>query len=156
MIVGSLYRPNSKYSHLTASEQFNQFSEILANTLSTIPDTTETLILGDINLNALCYDNCNFTSSYIDLLFASGYLQTTTKPTRCTINSATLIDHSITNITQSTYQTAIITSKLSDHFPLIFFKDTDKPKKKKEYITVRDFSQDNIKKFSENIQRCNW
>jgi len=52
LTIGSIYRPNTKYSTLTSSEQFTQFNDLLLNTLSQIEPTAQTLLVGDINLDA--------------------------------------------------------------------------------------------------------
>ena len=127
IIIGSIYRSNTQYSNLTQLEQFNQFNEILLNVLSSIEITQPTYILGDTNLDAIKYNTNNQVTSYIDSLFLSGFLQTITKPTRCTSHSATLIDHCITNISQTSYKNFILTSQISDHFPIISFTDTPPP-----------------------------
>jgi len=83
-------------------------------------------------------------------------LQIVTKPTRCTDNSATLIDHIITNQHSDNFSSFILTSKISDHFPLIYFlqcnKKTDIPKT----FTSRNFSQDNLQKFGDTLSAINW
>ncbi len=52
-------------------------------------------ILGDLNLDLLKYNESNIVKNYVDMLFSFGFLQLILKPTRCTPNSATLIDHII-------------------------------------------------------------
>jgi hypothetical protein len=79
-----------------------------------------------------------------------------TKPTRCTSNSATLIDHVITNASHPTYETAIITSKISDHFPIVFFLQPKKPSNKPKTIISRDFSQQNLEKFNAALHNVRW
>ena len=48
-------------------------------------------------------------------------LQVVTKPTRCTVTTATLIDHVILNVNSRKFETIILTSLLSDNFPLFHF-----------------------------------
>jgi len=122
--VGSLYRSNTQYSNLTQSEQHLQFNEILLNTLSSINPSHPTYILGDTNYDAIKYNHSIHVTSFIDTLFTAGFIQTITKPTRCTSHSATLLDHTITNVTQSTFHNLIITSKISDHFPIFILSDS--------------------------------
>lgn len=119
--IGNIYRPNSKYSTYSNSEQYNLFLEYLTTILEN-SELTETLLFGDFNLDILNYNHSAQVTSYIDTLFASGFIQLITKPTRCTDHSASLIDHILTNINQPSYHTSIITSKISDHFPIIFTK----------------------------------
>jgi hypothetical protein len=113
-------------------------------------------ILGDINLDVLNYESCKQVSDYVNQLFSYGLLQVVMKPTRCTLNSATLIDHVITNVSHSTFETAIITSKISDHFPIVFFLQPKKPCNKPKTIISRDFSQQNLEKFNAALHNIRW
>jgi hypothetical protein len=90
-------------------------------------------------INVLKYDSSTQASTYIDTLFASGFLQIITKPTRCTAHSATLIDHAITNSIQSVYDSAILTKRISDHFHIVAFSNIGSVNSKKDFITFRDF-----------------
>jgi hypothetical protein len=72
------------------------------------------------------------------------------------LNSATLIDHVITNVSHSTFETAIITSKISDHFPIVFFLQPKKPSNKPKTIISRDFSQQNLEKFNAALHNIRW
>ena len=157
LILGSLYRPNSKYSTLSQSEQFCQFNDILLNTLTSFNPSSQLLLLGDTNIDALKYNISENVTTYIDSLFSTGFLQTSTKPTRCTNHSATLIDHSITNISQNSYMNIILTTKISDHFPVVIFSDkpVDKTTKKTSH-TFRNFSTENVQKFHNNLANINW
>ena len=154
--IGSLYRSNTQYSNLTPNEQFSQFNEILLNVLSLIDSSHPTYILGDFNLDVLKYNHHHNITSYIDTLFTCGFIQTITKPTRCTSHSATLIDHALTNITQSLYHNFILTSKISDHFPIFIVTDSPSQKLKKTTHTFRDFSATNIANFSNNLNSLSW
>ena len=154
--IGSIYRSNSQYSNLTQNDQFTQFNEILLNTLSSIDPSHPTYILGDFNLDAIKYNHNHQVTSYIDTLFATGFIQSITKPTRCTSHSATLIDHSITNVTQTNYSNFILTCKISDHFPFITFTDSSPIKNKKLTHTFSDFSLENIVNFKNNLSSLSW
>jgi len=156
LTIGSIYRPNTRYSTLTPSEQLTQFNDLLLNTLSQIEPTANTLIVGDINLDALKYGTNDNVTSYIDSLFTSGFLQTITLPTRCTSHSATLIDHAITNMPQTTFTNLILTQQISDHFPIFVLTNVTKIKKKKSLHTFTDFSANNIANFKANLANVNW
>ena len=90
---------------------------------------------GDTNLDALKYGSNDQVTTYLDSLFTSGFLQTITRPTRCTSHSATLIDHSITNVTQKSYTNLILTSKFSDHFPILIITESQHKRKVKNTHT---------------------
>jgi len=156
-IIGSVYRPGTNHPTLSASDLYENFSELLSNVLDEISSFNLPIyILGDINLDVLNYESCKQVSDYVNQLFFYGLLQVVTKPTRCTMNSATLIDHVITNVSHSTFETAIITSKISDHFPVVFFLQPKKPCNKPKTIISRDFSQQNLEKFNAALHNIRW
>ena len=66
------------------------------------------------------------------------------KPTRCTPHSASLIDHVLTNTKSDVFETAILTSDISDHFPFIFFSTISSYPQNNKLIKFRL----NVKKFT--------
>ena len=60
-------------------------------------------------------------------MFSHGLLQVVTKPTRCTLTSATLIDQIFTNSHDDNFETIVVIGKLSDHFPILHFLSSRKP-----------------------------
>ena len=95
-------------------------------------------------------------TEYIDLLFSFGCLQVITRPTRCTPTCATLIDHVISNSICTNISSFILTSLISDHFPIIHHCNTKKNQRKVENLPFRDFSQTNIDRFVETLHVVNW
>ena len=155
--MGSIYRPSSNHPTLTPNEQFEQSIELLSNLLSDLTSVyDEIYIFGDLNIDVLKYSSCKFATEYVDLLFSFGLLQTVTKPTRCTINSATLIDHAIVLPKPQPFESVILVSKVSDHFPVILFGNSVAPKKPLKEVTSRDFSEANINKFKRATSSFNW
>ncbi len=77
-------------------------------------------------------------------------------PTRCTPSTASLIDHIITNSAHGTFETVLLTSKISDHFPVVFFLEDPKPKHKLTAITYRNFSEESINTFKDALSSINW
>jgi len=157
LTIGTLYRSNSAHPNLTSSEQSEQFMDYFNNLLQLYSDKDQELIItGDFNIDILNYNYANLSTNYVDTLFANGLLQTVLRPTRCTSNSATCIDHILTNCNQNLYDTSIILNRISDHFPTVFWKDLHKKVSKPKYITVRDFSEAKLKKFKEQLNSLNW
>ena len=133
IVVGTVYRPGTKIPGLTFTDQFNQFSEILSNLLAELNEKYEhVFIYGDFNLNILELSNNKFISEYIDGIFSHGYLQLVTRPTRIGENTATLIDHILTNSPLPSHETYVLCSQVSDHFPIIHQLDFKKPKIEKK------------------------
>lgn len=120
LIIGSVYRPGSRHPTLNSIEQYDISMDLLAGLLENLSSKNlPSYIFGDINLDALKYGNCNKVTNYIDLLFSNGFRQIVTLPTRCGTNSASIIDHCITNSTSFSHKTQILTTLLSDNFPII-------------------------------------
>ena len=128
IIVGSLYRPNTNHPTLTTGEQFKNFLDLFTNLLNEFSESnTQVIMFGDFNLDAIKYNIINQVTEYIDLLFSYGFIQLIMKPTRCTPSSASLIDHIVTNLKSDSYESVILTSKISDHFPIIHFSNAKVP-----------------------------
>ena len=157
IVVGSVYRPGTKAPGLTFTQQFAEFSEILSQTLSELGSKYDSVyILGDFNLDVLKIDQNRFVSEYVDTLFAYGFLQIITKPTRISGNSATLIDHIITNSTSRNFDSFILNFRVSDHLPILHKLNLKKNKTKQQKLETRNFSSSNINKFKNAIQNFNW
>ncbi len=90
------------------------------------------------------------------MLFSYGLLHAVTKPTRRTSNSATLIDHVITNSSQPHHTSLILTSRISDHFPVCYFLNSSKASSKPSSVTKRDFSDINLANFKTAIDAVDW
>jgi hypothetical protein len=92
VVISSIYRPNSKYSNLTSSRSKIYLAKIYLPTLSTCQPSCENI-----------RDSSTKASTYINAIFASGFLQITTKPTRCPEHSAMLFDHALMNRVRRSY-----------------------------------------------------
>lgn len=157
IIVSSIYRPNSKHPRLSPNDQFDHSMDIFSNILSQLSEKKlESYLLGDFNIDLLKYDSHIKTNEYINNMFAFGFLQLITRPTRCIHGSVSLIDHLITNAIKDEYISGIITSRLSDHFPIFHFISDIKPKVMPKFIKIRDYSQANMKVFKAELKKINW
>ncbi len=78
------------------------------------------------------------------------------KPTRCTTNSAPLVDHVISNTNTDSRELVILTSQLSDHFPIFYFCKTKKNIIQPTTTTYRDFLDANILQFTNALKSINW
>ncbi len=157
LLIGSLYRPGSKHPTLTQSEQYELFFELFSNQLATLSDRNlPTFLFGDINIDVLKYSSSPIVSNYVDLMFSYGFIQTITRPTRCCSNSSTLIDHCITNSTNCNHYSHIITTSISDHFPILYSIETDYSRPLPKFIESKNFSNTNIEKFLAAFNSLNW
>jgi len=157
IVIGSIYRPGTSHPTLSSSDAFDNFTEVLSNILDELTSLNYPIYLfGDTNLDVLLHDSSSNISDYINILSTYGLLQVVTKPTRCTDHSATIIDHVATNANLSVYESLIITSRVSDHFPVVFFIPTNKPRICVKSIFARDFSEANLNKFKSTLHSIRW
>ena len=157
IIVSSVYRPNSNHPNLTSTQQLEQFTEMFNNVLNEISElNNKVFVMGDMNIDLLKCNSHSRTSEFIENCFASGFLQLITKPTRCFNNSATLIDHFYLNSTESSVKCFIYTSLISDHFPVCTFIPYKKNRIKPKYITVRNFTEENVQQFRTVLSNLRW
>ena len=155
--VGSIYRPSVNHPTLNSNQQFEQFLDLFNNLLSDLSNSKNDIyLLGDYNIDLLKINTCSKAKQYVDTFFSYGFLQTITKPTRCTNSAATLIDHCITNVLSPVHISNIITCKLSDHFPFIYTSFCPKPKRQDSVVSTRDYSSENILRFREMLSKINW
>ena len=129
----------------------------MSNVLAELNSNYEhVFIYGDFNLNVLELTQNKFISEYIESIFSHGFLQLVTRPTRITENSATLIDHILTNSTVQSHETFLLCSKMSDHFPIIHQLNFDKIKPSNGTVQTRDICPDSILRFKNAIKNYNW
>ena len=121
-IIGNVYRPNTApQANLERSiEIHNQIiDKILANKSHKRCDIQ---ILSDFNVNMLNFETHGLTNDYINSLVSKSFLPVITLPTRVKHQSATLIDHIWTNKVCKMFNSGILISSLSDHFPVIYME----------------------------------
>ena len=92
-----------------------------------LKNAKDIIICGDFNIDLLKSQSHIGSGVYLDTLLEQGILPLITLPTRIFNRSASLIDHIATNISDDSYDTGIIVSDISDHFPVFYirhFKET--------------------------------
>ena len=102
---------------------------------------------GDLNIDFLKSDAHKQTSDFIELIYSFGVFPLICKPTRVTKDTATLIDHILTNNfdIQSHHNQGILCSSISDHFSVFHIaannqKDNDSNEQSLP-VLQRNFSQ---------------
>ena len=113
-------------------------------------------IMGDFNLNLLSADTCNQVESFVNLNHSKNFIDLIDKPTRVTLNSATIIDQIWSNKYFNVKFSGIIHNNITDHFPVFsFFNFSDNVnsinKTNKETITYREFNDSNFDIFGVSL-----
>ena len=144
VLIGILYRPPDKYDFVNCLER--TFSD------TNVFESQECYLLGDININLQPKDKEIFrhkpantinkeiphlTRSYLEFCFTHSLEQIITRPTRITDQTATLIDHILTNSPDKVSQSGIIDLGLSDHYLIYCTRKTSLPKSHEHEIFVR-------------------
>lgn len=161
IIIGNIYRSPTNLNGITPSEQLDGFLEILSNILENLDELNcKVYLLGDFNIDLLKFNNHPKTSEFIDKFFSNGYLQLVNHPSRVSQHanqkSASLIDHIWTNNISQSLESGIITSYLSDHFPIYHILSAKKKNVAPKKIKFRDFSETNIALFKHHLSHINF
>ena len=79
-------------------------------------------IAGDFNMNLLDYEKCKKVQEFLNLVYEKSMIRTINKPIKVTRQSATAIDHILTNyFVKFDFKTAIFKSDISDIFNQLLF-----------------------------------
>ena len=146
------YRP----PNADPNELENHFKNILSKREIT---NKELVLVGDFNINVLDFNESKMVQNFVNLMFRHGLIPTINKPTRVTRNTATAIDHIITNsVINAEFKTGIIKTDISDHFPIFFiFKCVvDSTEAREEFIYKRNYSSNSIETFKQKLREVNW
>ena len=151
-IVGVIYRPNSP-----PLASVTVFINELQNILDKIDETNgEVCLLGDFNIDLLRLDNDHNVNRFLEMMVASSFLPTISKPTRVADQSATLIDQIFikSNEVATNLKSGIILTDITDHFG-IFLGIGQKEQsinKQKLLIKKRKFNEKSIESLCTLLQ----
>ena len=96
---------------------------------------------------------------FLNLKFEYGFVPFINKPTRVTKNTATAVDHIITNsLLLETINTGILKLDISDHFPIFLIPKKEKNMRPegKVKITKRLINNKTKEKFKNHLQEMTW
>ena len=150
LVIGIIYRmPNS--SIYIFNDRLNDILYIIHR------ERKICYFLGDLNIDLLKYEEHRPTSEFLDLIYSYNGFHLISKPTRITSNTATLIDHILTNNFQyhSKHFQGILCSSISDHYAIFHLTDNCKSGLPEKMIK-RVFNQANIQKFTERMKYIVW
>ena len=119
-ILSTIYRP--------ADGDFKAFSTFLEDVYSIFLKSNKLFYATvDFKLNVLDYNKNEKVTKFLNLTFEYGFVPVINKPTRVTKNTATTIDHIITNsLLHKKINTGIFKLDISDHFPIYLTAKAEK------------------------------
>ncbi len=134
-----------------------EFQEHFGNLIFELQQTKkESYIFMDANINLLDLEKSD-AQTYMNLLFAAGYLQGIFKATRIQNDSKSLIDHIHFNNIQAEISSGVIISDISDHFFTFVCPQSNTLKPPRINKTVsRDFSLQNLENFKRDLSVIDW
>ena len=138
---------------------FEKFCEKL---LSANDKTSKNIIFaGDLNISVLDHKSIKKVQHFSSSMFQYNMIPTIYKPTRVTRNTATAIDHIITNtvISGIQHRSCIIKTDILDHFPILFALNTcerSKPEDKAQFIYKRIYGEEPIALFKHELGQIKW
>ena len=148
-VIGSIYRIPS-YS----TTDLNTFTKEFITLLNALRNKSKFVYLcGDYNIDLLKNHRNNPTNHFYESSIACGFVPKITLPTRICDTTSTLIDNVYTNVYDKPHISGILISPISDH-QMYFCALNDNAAKnynKTKYITTENFSENNMKKFRNEI-----
>ena len=152
LVIGVIYRmPDSSVEIF--NDRMNDWLNIIQR------EKKICYFLGDLNLDLLRNEEHRPTSTFLDILYSYNVYPLISKPTRVTANSATLIDHILTNNfdVQCKHKQGIWCNSITDHYAVFHITNgSGTVAEQSEFILKRDYSYNNILKFKENLAKKQW
>merc|ERR1712004_28510 len=108
------------------------------------------------NINLINVDKHIGTHDFLDIIYENTLFPAITKPTRVTINSATLIDNIFIPIENEETLQRILYTDISDHFPVFVIDYSNECSSEPPLLYKRVFSDTNKSKFHKQISDTNW
>ena len=143
IIVGIVYRPPDQ-----RVDEFIKCNEALMMKVSR--ENKVWYLMGDYNLNLLNYENHQFTSEFLDIMYSCMFVPLISRPTRITSNTATLIDNIFSNNLENHAFRGLFFTDISDHSP-VFTVTLEEV----ERVNTNSYNS-NIDKFHEYLRNIVW
>jgi len=157
ILLVSYYRSPNYPANYTQNNAHAEFFECLTNLFSLLNDSNSPcFIFSDSNINLLRLPHDGLADNYFNTLTMNGFLQLILKATRIQGSSFGLIDHIVTNQTMDNVTSGVIISDISDHFFTFNILDWPTKSPTQEFITKRNFSLENLRKFKQALSSVNW
>lgn len=144
-----IYRPPSGNTNMFINTLTDILSEAYEQKFLAI------YIFGDVNIDLLKYsDTC--VTEYCNLLYSFSLFPMTTKPTRITDSTKTLIDQIWTTQVEDNVGNYIVLTDISDHYPIFSHFKHNEIIHPPTFITKRFINDDALLNFNYNLQQLNW
>ena len=150
VIVGCVYRP--------PQGDIKKFNDEILTICEYLSRTDNIIYLcGDINLDLIYYKQNSKIAAFLNIIATNGFIPVINKPTRWSSTaSKTLIDNIFVKNVHQNFQSGIVLSDISDHFPIYL---NIQQQNKKTYTTntfKRDFSNKNKINFKNDVGTIDW
>ena len=152
LIFNAIYRPTT--GDIKVLEQFCK------DVFSENQNMKHMMFAGDFNMNVLDHEYNGKVKIFFDLMYQRNLIPTINKPTRVGKNSATAIDHIITDyVLTCDFKTAILKTDLTDNFPIVIALKNYGPSQKHsntKHKYKRSYNEEDIKAFNQRLLSVNW
>ena len=152
LIFNAIYRP--------PTGDIKVFEQFCKDIFSKNQNMKHMMFAGDFNMNVLDYEYNGKVQSFFDFMYQRNLMPTINKPTRVEKNSATTIDHIITDyVLTCDFKTVILKTDLTDHFPIVIALKNYGPSQqhsKTKHKYKRSYNEENIKAFNQRLLSVNW
>ena len=158
-VIGSNFTYLIYVLYSAPSTSISQFNDIFfENILNRLPNNSQLIVTGDININLLNPNNLNSISDFINNILSYNLFPVVSIPTRFNSNSNavnrySLIDQIWSNFYNgSNHLAGVATLSLTDHFPIFYLFKNNSSKVLKSFKT-RSFTNYNIEQFISDVSR---
>ena len=150
IIIGVIYRP--------PGGNLDCFNEHFSQIISRVKRENKTIYLaGDFNINLLSYESHQGTSFFLETLYAASFFPLINRPTRITMETATLIDNIFCNaIINNTYFSGIIPADISDHYPVFTIQLTSHINDGPVTVRTRIINNVSMTNFRQQLLAADW
>ena len=148
LIVGVVYRP--------PDADLDMFNIKLEETLFSINGKNKNcILLGDFNID-LSRDDA-VKNNFINILHSFSFFPTINTFTRVTPSTKTIIDNIITNILNTSLESGVVLSEISDNFPIVLFLDlAGRSSLSRHKIKTKVINEETLRCLRENLQTNAW
>ena len=156
-IISNIYRSPTQVAGLTNRQQMEEFHDKLDNLMIGMTNLNlDSYIFLDANINLHDIDTDEHAMTYMTNITNNGFILTNHRTTRIQNDSATLIDHILTNSKNMTINSGTLINDISDHFITYIQPNLSRTKTKPDIIKKRQYNKTNLDNFKTNLQNINW